>query len=435
MIWLAGCAPAPLCPDAGGAGPNLVVVVLDDVGLDKIGRYGVHPVTAPTPTFDQLASEGLLYRDAYALPSCTATRAALLNGRHARRTGTGSILWPFDGSAELPLDEVTIPELLRPAGYCSAIAGKWHLSTLLSPSGARHPWGQGFAWYSGSLNNLWVDTARRSGGNGYYAFEKVGMDGEIALEERYATTDTTDDAIALVHTLPSPFFLMVSYNAAHNPWHDPPAALQGYGTGLDPFTSQLAMLEAADAELARLVDVLPDDTVLVLLSDNGSSSSVAQPPSDPERAKNTVYEGGIRVPMVVTGPGVPAGVETHALFSVVDLLPTFAELAGAALPDVPLDGVSALPTWRDPAVEVRGSVYAEELSPAGPGPWVVDERSLRDDRYKLVRHTDGAVELFDLLGRTFDEGEDLLLSPTPEAEAALDRLTAALDATVDDLTR
>ena len=210
------------------AGPvdNVIVILLDDVGIDKVGAYDVHPEVAPTPVFDRLSEQGMRFTHAYANPTCTATRASLLTGRHARRNGMGAVIWPFETTWELPLDEVTLPETLSPQGVTSALAGKWHLSSNVSEWGEDLPVLQGFDWFAGSMNNLWVDSDAEGAGYGFFEFEKVQPNGRVEVVERYATTDTTDDAVAQMLSLPEPFFLMVSYNAAHNPWHTPPVDLQ-----------------------------------------------------------------------------------------------------------------------------------------------------------------------------------------------------------------
>ncbi|MEM6930232.1 MAG: sulfatase-like hydrolase/transferase [Myxococcota bacterium] len=435
-----GCATAPGPDRLADPLPNFVVVIIDDVGIDKVASYGVHHDTAPTPTLDRLADEGIRFERAFAMPTCTATRAALLTGRHTFRNQTGSIIWPFDTLYELPLDEVTLPEMLKRAEepYDTAMAGKWHLSSNVSASGPRLPRLQGFDWFAGSMNNLWVDSDNESGGYGFFEFEKVQPNGRITVETEYATTDTTDDAIERLGKLREPFLLVVSYNGAHNPWHRPPDELHSYrGDGLSRVDQHLAATEAVDTELGRLVDAidvdLRDRTYLAVVGDNGTPKSVTIAPSRPERAKGSVFEGGVRVPMVVRGPGVPSGVVSDALISVVDVWPTLADLAGVTdrAAAGPIDGVSQAAVWRDGADPVRDVVYLERMSHTGPGPWDSHVRAVRGDRYKLVRPLDGEESLYAVRRGTLDDGPDRLAAEEPlsdDALAALDRLRTELDA-------
>ncbi|MEN0062573.1 MAG: sulfatase-like hydrolase/transferase [Myxococcota bacterium] len=438
-LWRGWCFVLAACRGASPADlpPSFVVVVLDDIGIDKVGRYDVHPDPAPTPTLDRLADEGLWFRHAFAMPSCTATRAALLTGRHAFRTKTGSVIWPFDTTWELPLPEITLPEMLAQAAmpYDSALAGKWHLSSNVSPSTTFHPTRQGFGWFSGSMNNLWVDSVNESGGYGFFDFEKIQPDGSVKIERQYATTDTTDDAVRQLRRLEEPFLLVVSYNGAHNPWHTPPRRLHSFGNDLSKVEQHLAATEAVDAELGRLVDSMPDDlrqrTYVIVVGDNGTPSTVTTAPSDPDQAKGTVWEGGVRVPMVVTGPRVPQGEVSDALISVVDLFPTLAAIAEVPLEDVdvvgPLDGVSQAEVWHGTADAARASVYLEAMSHTGPGPWAVHDRAMRDEHYKVVQRVDGEVSLHRLDQPILDDGPDLLADElNDEAREAFLRLSAEL---------
>lgn len=439
--WWPGLALGCVAPTPGPTGTdNVILIVLDDVGIDKVGAYGVHPEVAPTPTFDRLAEEGMRFGHAYASPTCTATRAALLTGRHARRTGMGAVIWPFDTTWELPLEEQTLPEVLAPEGISSALAGKWHLSSNVSEWGEDLPLLQGFDWFAGSMNNLWVDSDAEGPGHGFFEFEKVQASGRIRVVERYATTDTTDDALDQALSLPEPFFLMVSYNAAHNPWHTPPVELHSFGADPGSHVLQhLAATEALDTEIGRLLDGLPIDlqsrTWVIVVGDNGTPGPVAVKPSHWQRAKGSVYEGGVRVPMVVRGPGVPAGVESDALFHVVDLLPTIARIVEAPLGERPIDGVDQLDVWTGRTDAVRELVYHEDLVPTGPGPWSSDTRALHDGSFKIVRQHDGTLELYDMRDVPFEEGVDLLAGGALDepAQAALERLSTALEATVAEL--
>ena len=361
----------------------------------------------------------------------------------------GGVVWPFDTTWELPLAEQTLPELLGSADppWSSALAGKWHLSSNVSDYGSELPLAQGFGWFAGSMNNLWVDSENQSGGNGFFHFEKVMEDGRVENVSAYATTDTTNDAVQLLRDLPEPFLLVVSYNAAHNPWHTPPTALHSYGnTELSRVDKHLAATEALDTELGRLMEAmtpgLADRTWVVVVGDNGTPGSVTTEPSDPHRAKGSVYEGGVRVPMVVRGPGVPAGEVSDAFVHVVDLLPTVADIAGVNVADHPgagpIDGVSQLDVWLGEAVSVRRYLFVEDLTPTGPGDWTEATAALRSQDFKLVRDQDGNDEFYDLRTQSWTDGMDLLADvgggPLEEdAALAYAELAEALDARLADL--
>lgn len=425
LLWLAACRPAPVGP------PNLLVVVADDLGVDNVTAYGVDDRSARTPRIDALAADGTLFTEAWAYPECSPTRAALLTGRYGRRTGVGARIGNARVSRpyELPTDERTLPELL-PDAYTSAAVGKWHLTNDHVPDWVSAPRRAGFDSYAGPIGNL---DAKGPRSGDYFDWEKV-VDGRVMRTQRYATSDTVDDALARATTLPQPWLLYVAFPAPHAPFHEPPAELlaeppRGRGApGL-----YRSAVEAMDHELGRLLDGLPEatrrNTVIVFLGDNGTPRDAVLAPLLPERSKNSLFEGGIRVPLIVSGPGVTAGARSAALVHVVDLLPTALAIAGAPpAPDV--DGQDLGPALRDPAWAGREFLYAETFADNGPPPWWKEQRAVRDRTHKLMRTGDGKELLFDLAasGNPLLEGDDLLATaPTAETLAIRDRLAAALD--------
>jgi arylsulfatase A-like enzyme len=402
------------------ARPNLVLILADDFGVDLVGAYDEGSSPPCTPNIDTLAAQGLLFRNAWVNPVCSATRAAVLTGRHGFRTGIGNVLTGMQPG--LPLTETTLPELL--AGYASTAVGKWHLSGSL---GNLHPNQSGFGHFAGSVAGTLAD---------YSAWQKV-VDGQAALSTTYATRDTTDEAIAALRSMPEPWFLYVAYNAPHDPFHAPPPALCNPPTCATTWCGSLppnpsnrdlakAMVEAMDAELGRLLAelaVTSPDAWVVFLGDNGTAPQVSQAPFLPAHAKGTLYEGGINVPLIVRGTGVVPG-ESAALVSGVDLYATFAELAGVR--SGAEDSVSLVPCFSDPRATVRETVYAELFSPIGGSPpFPTHTRAVREARYKLVRSNALPDALYDLLSDPF-ESANLLPGLDAREQAAYDALVAEL---------
>ena len=137
---------------------NVLVLLADDLGTDKVAAYGEHPEPPPTPHIDQLAADGVLFRNAWANPVCSPTRATLLTGRHARRHGVGGVVEPEDNTYMLPYEEELIPELLSESHvpYDTMWIGKWHLASFESEDSFDHPVLSGFARFTGALGNLEV---------------------------------------------------------------------------------------------------------------------------------------------------------------------------------------------------------------------------------------------------------------------------------------
>lgn len=400
----------PLIGQLTSRPPNVLVILADDLGTDNLSTWGEDPAAPATPHLDALAAQGVRFRNAYAYPVCSPTRAALLTGRYALRTGMGAII-PWGGRYELPLDEVTLAELLDrgPVDYATTAIGKWHLSGPRTPNAYRHPNLQGFDHYAGTIHNLYFEDDEGGGddASNYFSYDRV-VDGALTRSTTYATVQQTDDALAAIRSMPEPWFLYLAYNAVHSPFHVPP------GSGL-PASASIpdkddAMVRDLDAAVGRVLDGLGEQrarTVVVFLGDNGTPHEAVTPPFDPDHAKGTIFEGGTNVPLIVSGPGVGRpGAVTDALVHVVDVVPTIAKLSGVdpAKAGRALDGVDFVDVLKNPdAPGQRRFVYTERMSPAGPPPWRQHWRAVRDARYKLVIDPAGDETFYDLQGR-FDDG-------------------------------
>lgn len=395
-LWFGCSAGVPTCdteiPHAvpEGTRENLVVLLLDDIGLDKTSTYGLHPQAPLTPTMDALSAEGMRFDRAYAAPTCSPTRASLLTGRHPSRHGIGRWIDPKEEDTTLADDEVTIAELLQDAGYATAAVGKWHLSSFDGHGAAFDPQRQGFDRFLGILGNPNMAMMGDGTPRGYAHWEQV-VDGQRSFEDGYLTTRQVDDALLMAATLPEPWFLYVAFSAAHSPWDPPPSELaqvQGGGTA----ASYAAVVRALDAELGRFLDGLGDKrdrTMIVTMGDNGTPHEVVLPPWDPVASKDTVSEGGVRVPMWVTGPHVAApGTTSSALVHVVDVFATLADVAGIdlAAEDLEVDGRSWLPGLRSADEPGRRCVYVERFTPNGRVRRAdVHDRAVVDRSRKVLR--------------------------------------------------
>lgn len=384
--------------------PNVVVVLMDDVGVDKLTAYN-GPWAAHTPTLDALAADGLRFTRAYASSVCSPTRGSLLSGLHPQRTGLGWITDTGGRVGQLPGSVHTIPEVLRAtraSAYTTTALGKWHVIGPNVPGWLDHPLDQGFDHFAGTPGN-----PEYSPGRGYFNWTK-NTDGHLSESATYLTTDTANDFLDALDTLPEPFFLYVAFNAPHGPLHIPPAEL--YDDTLSPETATWmqkydAMLEALDTEYGRVLDSMDPElrerTTFITLGDNGTMPRGIPPEAYSNRFKHTPYEGGVHVPFIVNGPLVERpGTTTDALVHVVDLLPTIAELAGVPLEGPegqhvvlesgalhPVDGRSILPILRGDTT--RSMLYTEAFNPNGGIPRPANhQRSVRNATHKLLRWGD-----------------------------------------------
>jgi len=426
--------PLGLSPGAAASGqrPNILLIVGDDLGVDLVGAYGEHPSPANTPVINSLSAGGVLFRNVWSDPVCSPSRATLLTGRHCFRTGFGWGTDYFTSATELPLSEFTIAEALGPS-YRTAAVGKWHLGSL-KVSGELHPNLQGFEHFRGTMAVFPSFI-----GNEYYSWDKV-IDGAHSVSTTYVTTEVVNDALDVINSFGNdPWFLWVAFQAPHAPFHKPPSNLHTYNLPANIATSIpihiKAAVEAMDAEIGRLLDTLGPtvlaNTIVIFVGDNGTDKNGSTPPFNPKKAKGTIYEGGINVPLIVRGPGVAVGQECAALAGTTDLFATIAELGGVA-PVTAEDSVSFAPLLANPSLPgMRTSVYSEMFFPNGAGPYSTRLRAVRDARYKLIytysaSTIPGKVEFYDLQADPFETNNLLTGMLTAQELAAHASLTALL---------
>lgn len=416
---------------------NLLFIVADDVGIDMVGQFGAHPAAPPTPNIDQLCATGVSFVNAFTDPICSPTRTAMLTGRYAMRSFIGRPIHEWQNAWSLPLSSLTLPKVLSQHSVwpvsMSAI-GKWHLGTV-NNGGDLHPNLAGFPYFAGTLGNF-------NFGADFSNWPKV-VNGVLSQSTTYATTEQVDDAIARIGVMPEPWFLYLSFSAAHIPFHAPPAHLHSYNLSgqpdLTPAEHYRASVEAMDTEMGRLLQSMSSElrerTTIVFLGDNGSVTQAVLPPAIPGQAKGTLYDGGIRVPLVISGKNVKhPGSRCYAMVQSVDLFPTALELFGvspsvANTPGNRLDGLSLAPYLDRPWMpSQRSYVYAQRFEPNGPPPYTSAGFMVRDTRWKLVQRAGAGDLFFDLASGANAESVNLLDTPPLNSEQsdAFDRLQRTL---------
>ncbi|NOY27895.1 MAG: sulfatase-like hydrolase/transferase [Oligoflexia bacterium] len=459
---LVACDRHPSSCDAdgpAGAGENILVIVSDDIGVDQTDGYDPYSAPSLTPNITALAAQGVSFRNAYASPTCSPSRASLLTGRLPARHGIGRWIYAETSTVALDPSELTLPEALAHSPYdiISAAVGKWHLVGFDRTSPELDPLDQGFDCYAGSLANPLEAVGSGHMPRGYRHWEK-DTDGLLSWKRRYMSSDTTDEALARIAHTRSPWFLYVAYNDAHDPLHIPPARLHtgSLGGGATDLELYQAMVQAADTEIGRLLAGIPENirsnTTIIYLSDNGTPAEGITEPWNSRRSKGSVYEGGVRVPLIVAGPHVSApGTVSDALVHVMDIFPTVAELADVDVSTLQvedgeqagqpllLDGISLLAWVEDPSLPSgREFAYTEGFYPNGTVDQIDYRRTLRDATHKLIWHDQNGTRderLYWLDPDAVDEGADLLAAGTLSKTdaAALDRLRAAMNAQVSAL--
>lgn len=352
LVMAAWRAPAAERP------PNLILILVDDQGYYDLGCYGATEFA--TPRIDGLAAQGIRFTSYYAAaPICSPSRAGLLTGCYPRRVGLATWVQRADSRIGIHPDELTLPELLRDAGYETACIGKWHL-------GAKPPFlprAQGFDHFFGLLHNLDpVETVyfKEAGG---VPLMRNGKAVKRPAEPAELTAAYTDEAISFMRAnRQRPFFLYLPHTMAHVPM-----GVTSDFKGSSKFGLYGDVLQCLDHHVGRIVDELAaldiaGNTFVVYASDNGRGPgrNVKQPI---QGRKLSTWEGGIRVPCIAWGPGlgVQAGQVSDTVTRAMDWYPTFATLAGIKVPEGPtLDGRDLQPliTGKTPHVPLP----AERLS-------------------------------------------------------------------------
>ncbi|MCA9138591.1 MAG: sulfatase [Planctomycetales bacterium] len=413
--------------------PNIVFILADDAGWSDLGCYGAD--LYETPHLDSFAETGVRFTNAYAMPVCSPTRAALMTGRHAARVqmtiwSEGSLsgpqnrkLFQAESLHSLPHSETTLAKHLQEAGYLTALVGKWHLGDA-----DHYPETHGFdvnigGTHWGAPQTFWWPY-RGAGRFGpeyrYVPHLEFGRPGE------YLTDRLTDEALAVIDQADGePFFLYLAHHAPHTPIEAKAEDVEYFRSKLRPEMNHqnavyAGMMKSLDESVGRVIAKLSErgldeNTIVIFASDNGgfigidnkSGQTVPATNNAPLRSgKGSCYEGGIRVPLIVHWPGVTTrGAVCHEPVVVMDLLPTLLHATGIELPDgVAFDGLNLTPLLKDPSVRLdRDALYFHYPHYY---PTTTPVSAVRSRDWKLLEYyEDNRVELFNLredLGETTD---------------------------------
>ena len=321
------------------------------MGWEQVGFNGGKEV--PTPNIDRIAQEGVKLTQFYVQPVCSPTRACLLTGRYAWKNGMEARPTAESRHGML-LDERTLAEALREAGYQTWMVGKWHLGEWQRP---HLPLQRGFDYHYGHYSAL-IDSFTHMRG----PVLDWHRNGRPVIEEGYSTFLLADEALRLIqsHDGGRPFFLYLPFNAVHGPHQAPDEFLEKYAH-LGRAGPQRAQLECMDVAIGRVLQTIErkgllDSTLVMFTNDNGGTRVTSNGPY--RGYKSHYHEGGVRVPAALRWPGrIPAGSVSEEMLHVVDLFPTFARLAGGKIDSgLPLDGHDAWDAIANGAASPRDEV-------------------------------------------------------------------------------
>jgi arylsulfatase A-like enzyme len=388
LVTLLALFAATVSLAADGRQPNIVLIVSDYMGYRDTGPYGATDIR--TPALDRLAAEGTRMTSFYAAsPVCGPARAALYSGQYPARIGfETNIRSEADGlDSSIP----TLPQWLGAAGYRTALFGKWHLGYAPRSTPNAHGFDRFVGHHQWTIS--YYDHRTEQGEPGLFENDR------ILEREGYLTDLLTDEAIDFVRADgEAPFFITLAYNAALPPYQPPGLPPSKWQDGWDVNSATRAdyvgMVEAMDAGVGRLLEALDnngkaENTLVIYTYDHGGRHLVDSSPLFHGFAH--LWEGGIRVPLIMRYPGhVPVGESSDVPGIAMDLTATLLNAAGLADAAAGIDGIDLLPVLNGAAVPGGRSLYWQaDLYEFGP------QRAIRDGRWKYIE--DGNTQfLFDL---------------------------------------
>ena len=424
------CCAADLALTAGVYGkteesyprPNFVFILADDLGWADLGYYGsdLHE----TPNIDKLARQGMRFTDAYAAaPICSPTRASIMTGKYPARLHM--TIW-YESSANpprnrklippvtqgnMPHEQVTIAEVLKDAGYFTAHMGKWHLGNA-----AHYPQTQGFdVNIGGTFWGAPTTFFYPYGGPSRWKEYRYVPHLEFGAEGEYLTDRLTDEALRIMDKVKEkPFFLNLWYHTVHTPIEGKPELVEYYKNKVKPGMHHqnyeyAAMVHSLDENVGRILDKIDElgiteNTIVVFFSDNGGyinkfNNKVVTSNYPLRSGKGSLYEGGIRDPLIIRWPGVTrAGSVCREPISSIDFYPTFLDmtgLAGDSNHNADMDGLSLVPLLKNPVAKLKREALFWHYPHYYPTTTPVS--SIRQGDWKLLEYyEDNHVELYNL---------------------------------------
>jgi len=381
-IVLFSCSEENKMENLEAASPNILLIIADDLGKDATNGFSEGSIKPNTPNIDAIRTNGISFSNFWTNPTCTPTRASIITGKYGYRTGVKGV------GDELSNSETTLQEYISAQTnnqYETAIVGKWHLS---GNNSAVNPETFGIDYYAGLIRGAVDD---------YYKWQ-LSQDGTTSQSIEYITEVFTDLSIDWINQQSKPWFMWLAYNAPHTPFHAPPSNmhnqgnLPNYNNGLDPIPYYMAAVEAMDFQIGRLLDNIPEDeknnTIIIFIGDNGTPNQVAQSPYTFSTVKNTLYQGGINVPMFISGSGVSRIGTDNNLVTSTDLFATIAEIAGSSSDEIH-DSKSIKSLFTE-STSIRNYQYSELINDTD------DEWTISNGEFKLIVNSIGIEELYNL---------------------------------------
>ncbi|MFK7947775.1 MAG: sulfatase-like hydrolase/transferase [Saprospiraceae bacterium] len=387
VIFIVSCADDTPDNPEPETKPNILLIIADDMGKDATNGYSEGNIKPNTPNIDKIKNDGLTFNNVWTNPTCSPTRSAIITGKYGYRTG---VKWAGD---ELDASENILHNYINEItgnAYATAVVGKWHLSSFNN----FNPEILGLDYYAGLIRGNVQD---------YYDW-RLTEDGVGNFNTNYITEVFTDLAKDWVNTQTKPWFLWLAYNAPHTPFHVPPNNMHSQGNlpdyvdGMDETPYYMAAIEALDFQIGELMKSMTEEelnnTIIIFIGDNGTPNQVAQSPYSFSKAKGSLYQGGVNVPMFVSGKGVTRTGSDNSLIVSTDLFSTIAQLAGSTTTEIhDSKSFKSLLTMESTH---RDFQYTERDNGTD------DAWTISDGEYKLIVNANGNNEFYHLTNDPYE---------------------------------
>lgn len=401
--------------DLAGSRPNIILLITDDQGYAPVGKHG-HP-WIKTPNLDKLYDQSTRFTRFLVSPTCSPTRAAIMTGRHPMKNGVTHTILERE---RMTLDAVTLPQVLKKAGYTTGIFGKWHLGDEEPYQPHKRGFDEAFIHGAGGIGQAYNCSCADAPGNKYFD-PVIRHNGSFVKTKGYCTDLFYTAGLGWIKDVKdkdAPFFAYITTNAPHGPFIAPPKNEKRFtDIGFEKKTAGFyGMIENIDENVGLLLDKLKEwnlekDTMVIFMSDNGMTGGGGRSKGENDLAdghpfynanqkgmKGGTDEGGVRVPFFVRWDGkIEAGADIDLIAAHLDILPTFATLAGAEFPKDQVEGRSLTPLL-DPMIDAD---WADRYFFTHKGRWKTGDDpnkhqwtnfAVRNQRYRLV----GEGALYDM---------------------------------------
>lgn len=373
--------------------PNILFIIADDMGKDALAGYAEGIIKPHTPNIDAIRKEGLSFNNFWTYPTCSPTRASMITGKYGYRT---DVRW---ANQKLNESEILLQKYINENTnntYATAVVGKWHISgydTTINPETF------GIDYYAG----IFIGSVKD-----YYNWP-LSEKGKQTTSTEYTTKKFTDLAFNWINKQEKPWFMWLAYNAPHTPFHVPPSEMHSQGY-LPPYTKDtdptpyfMASIEAMDYQIGKLLNSISkeerENTIIIFMGDNGTEPVVTQDPYASNQVKRSLYQGGINMPLFISGKGVKRKGIDDNLITTTDMFATIAEIAGVETNEIN-DSKSFKPLLSEEQ-SIRKYQYSEMKNEKN------DAWTISNGTYKLLVFANGKEEMYNLINDPYEKNNIL----------------------------